>query len=484
MMKKAIETGVLILFLVPLFFINIRSSHDWGDDFAQYILQAENIVKGESQNETGYIFNENCFAGPQAYPTGFPLLLSPVVKAKGLDFRSFNYLLTAFLALAAVTGFLTLRLYFSFITSFFAALIVAYNPVFLSFKSEIISDLPFTFFSMLCIYLVHCRPGLALSLLLGLLIGFSIHIRAVGALLIIVFLPWKLLIEAGIRQFRWRAHVGTSVTLLATAFTWLLLAAIFPCKSNYPSIFETENFFETVNDHFSYNLRHLAELFTGYHTEKYYSIGVIASSSLIAFGLLGFVYFAKDHPRSYITWYTPLYIFMVISYKHSHAGMRFLYPVLFCILLFAIYGLRKSIQPLVANTRWVGLAAGTLVLFSYLGAIKGIRQTEDAVQDGPHTPQSVAVFRFINDSVAPGSVIEFDKSRALALFTHARSFCIHPLSTPEEVGRELDKFGASYLLISETQSADVLKAYALSQPETFPQVYANEQFRLYRIKKE
>ena len=82
-MKKVIEHTVLLLFLIPLFFINIKSSHDWGDDFAQYIHQAKNISEGISQNNTGYVFNSDVFLGPNAYPTGFPLLLAPIIKNYG-----------------------------------------------------------------------------------------------------------------------------------------------------------------------------------------------------------------------------------------------------------------------------------------------------------------------------------------------------------------------------------------------------------------
>ncbi len=165
-MKKIIEYGLVILCLIPLFSINIKTSHDWGDDFAQYLHQAKNINEGVSQNETGYIFNENCFTGPQAYPVGFPLLLSPVIKMHGLDFYALNIYQTLFLALSCFLGFMIIRNYFSFFAAFFTSLIIAYNPVFLNFKTEIISDLPFTFFSMLCVFIMTKKQNLFGSIVL------------------------------------------------------------------------------------------------------------------------------------------------------------------------------------------------------------------------------------------------------------------------------------------------------------------------------
>ena len=131
-MRREIEHTVLLLFLIPLFFINIKSSHDWGDDFAQYIHQAKNISEGISQNNTGYIFNSDVFLGPQAYPTGFPLLLAPIIKHYGFNFIVLNYTMTFFLVIVSLFGFLFLRKYFSFLTTFFTTLIIAYNPIFLN----------------------------------------------------------------------------------------------------------------------------------------------------------------------------------------------------------------------------------------------------------------------------------------------------------------------------------------------------------------
>ena len=77
--NKTVFYFIFFTLFMPLLLINVKSSHDWGGDFAQYINQAKCIVEGKSQNETGYIFNEqNPFIGPPSYPVGFPMLLTPV----------------------------------------------------------------------------------------------------------------------------------------------------------------------------------------------------------------------------------------------------------------------------------------------------------------------------------------------------------------------------------------------------------------------
>ena len=79
-MKQKIFMALAILLLLPLFFLNVKTSHDWGDDFAQYLIQAKNIVHHHSQTDNSLIYNGqvNCYSLP-AYPVGFPLLLKPFI---------------------------------------------------------------------------------------------------------------------------------------------------------------------------------------------------------------------------------------------------------------------------------------------------------------------------------------------------------------------------------------------------------------------
>ena len=36
---------------------HLRAGHDWGDDFAMYIMEARNITQGKPLDATGYIYN-------------------------------------------------------------------------------------------------------------------------------------------------------------------------------------------------------------------------------------------------------------------------------------------------------------------------------------------------------------------------------------------------------------------------------------------
>jgi len=480
--KKFIEYGLVILCLIPLFSINIKTSHDWGDDFAQYLHQAKNINEGVSQNQTGYIFNEKCFVGPQAYPVGFPLLLSPIVKQFGLNFYYLNLSQTLFLALSCLIGFIIIRQYTSFFAAFFTALIIGYNPTLLYFKTEIISDLPFTFFSMLCVFLMTKKHNYFLSVLLGLLIGFSIHIRSVGLILILVFLLNRLFLENNIREFSIKNHFKTFLTLLSATFVYLGIKLLWPTNTNYPGVLESDNYWQNINEHFSYNLHHLSMFFRGFAHANYWSIGIVASCSLIVFAILGLFHFYSENKKSIYTYYVLIYLLAVISYKFSHAGMRFLYPILFFIFLFAIIGFKKSFEPFMRQQKWLALFFGLLILYSYQEELDRINQFKSNIADGPQLKESEALFNYINTKIQAGSIVAFDKPRALTLYSHVHSFAFSPDIKVEEIKNDILKFKAQYYLTNESQSSEVIKNHPLKDSLNYQLVFQNEIFKLFKIK--
>ncbi|MEA3477503.1 MAG: hypothetical protein U9R60_04940, partial [Bacteroidota bacterium] len=141
--------GVYLLIAVfgtILFFVNVKDSHDWGGDFAMYIIQAKNITDGNPQSQTFYYYNSDYpVLGPPAYPIGFPLLLSPVYLLFGNSIKAFTLLITLFLFLSGILMVAFFRKYFPDMIAFFLAMLILFNPWTMMFKLEIMSDLPFTF---------------------------------------------------------------------------------------------------------------------------------------------------------------------------------------------------------------------------------------------------------------------------------------------------------------------------------------------------
>ncbi len=75
-MKEWIKHIAVIACLLPLLFFNIKNSHDWGDDFAQYLIEAKNISQGLPLGHSGFVENPNYILGPNCYPPVFPLIIA------------------------------------------------------------------------------------------------------------------------------------------------------------------------------------------------------------------------------------------------------------------------------------------------------------------------------------------------------------------------------------------------------------------------
>lgn len=477
-MKKIFEYILILACLVPLFFINIRTSHDWGDDFALYIKQAKNINAGIPQNETGYIFNENCFVvAPQAYPIGFPLLLSFVIdNSSSINYPKLDLYITFFLTLTCFVGFLILRRYTAFLTAFVTTLIIAYNPILVNFKSEVFSDLPFAFFSMLCVYLMLQKENYILAVLLGLVIGFTLHIRTIGFVLVPAFTFHKFFIENDIKQFSIKKQFHSIITLITSLLFYLIIKIAFPCNSKYVSFFDTEHFWNSVSHHLLYNLSQFVVFFGNQH-----SVSIIASSCLVVFSILGYVYFFKTNKRSVINVYVVMYFIILLTYWYSEAGMRFLFPILFLIFLYAIIGLKQSLAYLNLNNRVLAAIAGILILWSYKDPIEWIKQSENNLIDGPEIPEAKAAFEFINNSLPEKTVVVFPLPKVLALYTHAKSVTLNCANSDEEILEDIKKFDVKYVLNSEGLTAEPVKNFISKDTSLFKPVFSNSRFVLYRV---
>jgi hypothetical protein len=479
MAKKIGLYSIVIALLLPLLFINIKNSHDWGDDFAQYIHQARNILIGESQNNTGYIYNENCFIGPKAYPTGFPLLMAAFSRCGNDSLIGLNKLISFFWGAGCFVGFLFLRKRFSYLTALITTLIIAYNPMMIEFKTNILSDLPFTFFSLLSLYLINKEDRIWLAILTGCLIAFTAHVRSIGLVLVAVLLIYKIINTrktAGANPYRYLIMSLSSFLLV-----YIGLKLMFPCDTNYPELFTSEGVWANLNKQTSYNIDWLDNFLDSYELKNYYYITVIASSALIAFSFIGLIKMWKTERTNPILLYTIAYILVLISFPYGDAGLRFLFPILPLIFLFSIEGMKLSFTALNMRGRILAVVFGALVLFSYHEKIEKILNDTDTIYEGPQKPQVQKMFEYINQNLEPRTVIEFDKPRALALYTNMHSVIINPQQEINDLRKDVVKFNVQFILIDDIFTDQKIKDFVNSDNSYSMLIYSVNELHLYKL---
>ena len=479
-MKRISEHIFLLILLIPLLFTNIKSSHDWGDDFAQYIHQAKNISEGVSQNETGYIFNEDAFLGPRAYPVGFPLLLAPVVYYYGVDYEAINVYLSVFLVLSCFIGYFLSRRYFSAATAMITTLIIAYNPVTLNFKTEILSDIPFLFFSLLTVLLVLRKETVGLSILIGGLLGFCFHIRSITFVLLLAIVIYRVITLIREKRLTFSGLKFTLFILISFFIVFLLIRMAWPADSSYPRLFETEKPFLKAINHLSYQNEEFHRFFRNYEVKDYFIILCIAASSLTCFTWLGFFHQLKYNRFSFFNIYVALYIMALMVYAYGDTGIRFLFPIIFILFYYAILGLKNALNGIIRNTFWLPYIIGFCVLFSYTESWQHISDHEKDILEGPETLQAAEVFSYVKKTIPKNSIIAFDKPRALSLYTGRNGVCLKYENSVSEFRAQLNQFNVRYLITDSLLTSKMNRSLAQDSTLKLQLVFDNGTTKIYK----
>ncbi|MBI3987177.1 MAG: hypothetical protein HY343_09665, partial [Lentisphaerae bacterium] len=198
-MKRATDSLIPIVLLAVaglLLGCGLTTGHDWGDDFAAYIMQARSVAAGDPAGfiaaNRPTIERSDMPLGPLAYPWGFPVLLSPCYALAGMNMLALKSVgAVCFLLFLAVLAF---GFRGAHGTGWRVALVglFAFNPFLLQCANQILSDLPFLFLSTLAALFIRrfvvgrriTVSRLADPLLLGMVIALACFVRSNGWLLL------------------------------------------------------------------------------------------------------------------------------------------------------------------------------------------------------------------------------------------------------------------------------------------------------------
>lgn len=386
--KKFFFNGyfILLLLCIPLLFLNIKSSHDWGDDFALYIHQAKNICQGIPQSQTGYVLNQDYpMLGPPAYPIGFPLMLSPIYYFFGNSIYAFILFLSLLLILSALLMYRFFKFHFSAITSIFLVLIIVYNPWVLNFKMEVMSEIPFTFFLMLILILYHFNKGQKnyfYYLLIGLLGGFLMSIRAAGSVFVMA-----VGIELAIAFYNfWQNKISYAelkkstiqklIIVFSAIFIYLLLNVwLFRIPSSgflyYISVLTFNSFAQLIRDNLAYNFEVFKSFFAT-ENKDWQFLPLYTQSAMLTFAAIGFIK-KLFHKFDFIDLLFGLYCILLLVWPYDNSGFRFLIPISAILLYYAVIAVKDiKINFTLVKRKFVIVLLGLLMLIQYKVGIKRI----------------------------------------------------------------------------------------------------------------
>lgn len=446
-----------------------QEGHDWGDDFALYIRQAQGLIEGRP----GEIVSDNRFAldnsswstfSPESYPWGWSILLAPVVWIAGVDYATLKLLGVALWCAALVFWYLVVRERAGSATAWVLMATLGFSWPFVVWTNSVVSDIPYLAFAFATLWwLDHCRrrgvwtSGSVLPLVaLGLLLSFTFNVRREGLALVAatsvvaalhLLAAWREPTAtpahggtvAGTRgRLPWQRAITPLVTfVVASAVFQLVLPSV--VAPRYPG-----SGLSNIPDRLEW-YRDIAAQQLGLFGPYDDSPTILGSSVLalvvlgvvVGLALVGGVVRSIQQPVTDL----PLAVFalahaFVIGIAPFQEG-RYLFPVVPVLVYFAVMAPRAL---LAVGTRHHTPSPGqrraamvpVLVLVGLLGAA-GLVETwrwgttattlRDAgqVQNGPTDPFALEMFVAVEGITDDADVVAFFRARAMTMVTDRRA---------------------------------------------------------------
>jgi hypothetical protein len=179
---KIIYFLLLVVFLIPTYFIHTKHYPDWGDDFAQYVYQAQQINTPSNIYKT--VVNIDEYSSPKR-SVFFSVVLS--VVSPTLQIQNYVDVISITYILAGIVIFLFLSQYFTLSVSFIGTLAIFYNFLFLRLKSEVVPEFIFISLFYGVLFLISINKKWV-KYLIPFLLGLIVSVRFVGLSLLLSYL--------------------------------------------------------------------------------------------------------------------------------------------------------------------------------------------------------------------------------------------------------------------------------------------------------
>ena len=513
-MKKAISSTFLFVLLGTSFLLSwygLTKGHNWGGDFSAYIMQAKSVWQGKPsdflQTNRFTIEKSTRVFGPIAYPWGFPVLLAPFYGYFGLNILALKSLNIIFYLIFLIILWFGFHRYHSYFWGVILVCLFAFNPYFLNFMNNVLSDIPFLVFSTLSILLIgrvviqkqRFVSDIGDQILLGVLIAISFTIRSQG-LLILAALGATQIIEVAKNTISNQRDNAGKITrannnlfrrlLSRSPNLWIFILphasflvvilfwrGLFPEGGSSHILLLDKVTFGLIIGHIKYYITLPATFFTGVFGEQ------VLYGASIPLSIVGI--FRRRKYDYHIFIYGIITISLLIVWPLTE-GLRFLFPLLPFYLSFAITGLEKChyIKHGPFKLPWklvcVCPVLVVLILFFRFSVINASNNIENHRMEstGPYLSTSQDLFSFISNNTENDSIIIFRKPRVMSLFSNRRSVMIDQMDTLT-IGDYL------CISISNDKSSQIENSDVVSLIENgrINLIYQNKDFQLFRIKK-
>jgi hypothetical protein len=438
-MKNKLPLSIIVVISIVLGSSLLTRGHLWGDDFAWYIMQAKSIVEGTTDEfmQTSIFTNtqSSTHVGPTAYPWGYPLLLVPSYVIKGINPLTLKLPAVAFYAAFLVSLYLLVKTRLDETESLLIVALFAFNPLLLHFLDQILSDIPFLFFSTLSLWLMikNNQRGMIQNIQLGASIYFVVFMRATGILLLGCFLLVEFF-ELLIHRKGWdtfKKIVWESFIVCASFIAlWIVAALVFP---NGGASYLSQYAGMTVEQvkAFAVEYFNIYSSFFGEAAGWKYLYYV-----LVVFFAIG----AWRRWRDELIFVLFFVFWMMIHIPYPYwQGARYIFPLLPIFVYFTFVGMKFALGKLpdrfhqMGQWSLYGFWSIIAIVFLFISSTNAYGNLQSGREvNGPFDPYSKEVYTYIQEETSADSVVVFFKPRVMKLMTGRDSImstdCEHMLN--------------------------------------------------------
>jgi len=472
--RFVLPLGICLAALLAFAFLH--SYENWGDDWAQYMLQGKAILDRDLHDciqQNAFMMRESAYApGPVAYSWGFPLLLALEGKVFSFDIHVFKLCNVLIFLLLVLAIYRLARSYVTDTGALAVALMFAFNPFLLYYCNHVLTELPFTLISVCAFLAMETRDlrgrSRALSLLVSGALAFAAFTFRTNGILILAaatvreFLPGPT--EKGLHRPRLTELLLPYISFSLLYTIWRVL---FPAGGDgYLQKLRAASVHTLLTNALTYPVS-LFDFFTaGYHSAV---LAVVLGPLVLLVASQGWRKTA--HLSAYILLTLALY-----TVWPERQDYRFMIPVTPFLVILIVSGLDALAQwkttgklaPLLARSVEYGFPILFLVAASGLVITGKLREE----RWNPYNQPSLQMFQWIKSRTPSDAVISFFKPRAMHLL--AGRICLTGM--PGDIPK------VSYFVYtkhSNNEGAPPLGEY--QQVAGLTPAFENQDFVVYRV---
>jgi len=461
----------LVFFILAFFYYSFLSTEaNLGADAAVYVKHAQNLAWGNDYSQTGFVSNPYFLTikGPFSYPPGYPLILAPVIKYFGMDWGWLRAATVSFFLGSLIVVILFWRKELGMLIIGGIALLVALNPWCWEFRNNLVSDMPYLFFTFSALLWGERRKKSAdkswfwNAVIFGILCSLAFWIRSIGIVLLpsyVIFCAWER------KKLFPESLIWVSLTIFVLLF--VVQNTAFPRESYLSSLLQIWGKQKVLQNLREYPVA-MGQIFFGGWGQSH--LKLIVSGLFSIFSFAGFV----GAIREKVTFKDIYFIFYlgIIFLWPAYQGERFLLPILPILLFYFFKGM--SLLPL-KKIKLQGIMVVALVILLG-GYVVEYKRIHSRPIDLSRQEADREMVYFVKQETDADAVFLVDKFRQFGFFTHRKTSPFRLISS-DNLWVLMTEIDVRYIVLG--LSSD--RGYFQNNPEYFTTIFKNSQWNIFEI---